>query len=117
MDSHVDKMKVEKVNLLIQLGQAAALLAAACEREAPEYGPVWRSFSRSALELSSQPDEAAIKELLDAIAWVEGYRPNSFSEVYVVRLDLAEQERENAKFDELKAAVGRAMGALRNTKR
>ena len=103
----------EKTNLLIQLGHAAAFLAAACEREAPEYGPVWRGFSRAALMLSTEPSDGAIKELLNAIAWFEGYRPNSFSEVYVVRVDLDEQERENAKFDELKNAVGRAMGALR----
>ncbi len=103
----------ELIVWLQKLGAAAEALAELCDREAKEYGLVWHSVARSAVELADMPTKDAVRELVSDVAWLLGHRPNSFSEVYVVRADLEQQQIENVKFDALKDAVGEWTGVLR----
>lgn len=98
---------------LKRLASAAHELGAVCEREAAEYCLAWHSIGDSAEALAQTGDESELDALVRTISNLLGYRPGSFSEVYIKRSDFDEQLAANATFDQLKARVAAATGELR----
>ena len=76
---------------LSELARAARELAIVCDREAPEYGPVWHGICRDAEALISDLSRSDVDALVSDVRWMFSYHPNSFSEVYIKRADIAER--------------------------
>ncbi|HEX4455401.1 MAG TPA: hypothetical protein VH143_31295 [Kofleriaceae bacterium] len=100
--------------VLDELALAADALADTCDREAPDYGPVWHALAKNARALKTSPSLEDLADLLHGAQDLFAYRPGSFSEVYVQRTDPHELVVENEKFDALRARVSAAVGALKS---
>ncbi|HTR54443.1 MAG TPA: hypothetical protein VMJ10_27310 [Kofleriaceae bacterium] len=96
------------------MASAATELASLCDREAPEYGPVWHGIAKNAAAAKDSLLRDELQDLLQGGVSMFAYRPGSFSEVYVQRSDYDEQIAENNKFDALKDRVADALAALRS---
>jgi hypothetical protein len=101
---------------LHKLVSTASELAAVCDREVPEFARQWHAVARNARALESEADLSLVRgdleSLVDTVERLFGYHPDAFTERYIVRANLDEQEAENAKFDALKDSVLAAARAV-----
>src|SRR5512146_1437755 len=98
-DEHVvaRNMKVQRVRQALNVQ-----LAAVCDRDLPEYAPVWHRVASNAAALQQGPTREDLDAFVSGALSMFAYHPGSLSEAYIKRSDLTEQATANEHFDELK---------------
>jgi hypothetical protein len=109
-------MNTEKLKrALKELAETASELADVCERENMGFVQFWRSVAAEACTVVATEsfDTAELDHLVRDVVSTFSYQPGGFMELYVVREDPSEQERENAAFERIRDGVRTAAGAVK----
>jgi hypothetical protein len=83
-----------------------------CDRDLPEYAPVWHGVASNAKALQLELTRADVDDLVSCALSMFGYHPGSFSEAYIKRDEFTEQVSANEEFEQLKDRVSKYLVEL-----